>query len=94
MCPAFRRHDSLACGFADYGDQRSGRGGVLRERTHQSEVDTAGGLCSNGSLVHIRPIRCSSHHTTRRDCFGCDLPTFGISNTAIGHQADAEPATG
>ena len=81
----FVAHDSHACGFADYGDQRSGCGRVFRRRTRQSEVDTAGELCSNGSLVHIRPIRCSSHHTTRRDCFGCDLPTFGISNIAIGH---------
>jgi hypothetical protein len=35
----FVAHDSHACGFADYGDQRSGCGRVFCRRTRQSEVE-------------------------------------------------------
>src|ERR1700704_3010014 len=65
--------------------QCPGRKRIFDRWTCQPEVDTAGGLRPDRSLIHICDVRRSPYHSARRCRFDCDLQTFGNSLAGIGY---------
>jgi len=61
-----------------------GRKRIFDRRTCEPEVDTAGGLLSDRSLIHICNVRRGPQHSPGRFRLDCDLQTFGISVAGIG----------
>jgi len=77
--------DGEAYCLAGDGDKCFGRGRIFNRRTGQPEVDTAGGLRSDGRLIHICNVRRGPQHSPRLYDFDRDLQTVGSSLANIGH---------
>src|ERR1700716_302012 len=66
-------------------DKCFGRRRIFDRRTCQPEVDAAGGLRADRSLIHICNVSCGPQHSHGPYGSNCDLQTVGSSLANIGH---------
>src|ERR1700676_5073958 len=66
-------------------DERFGRSRIFDRRTSTPEVDTAGELRSDGSLLNFCHVRRSPYHSTCLFYSDCDLQKLEVSRPDTGY---------